>query len=113
MPIWGIVLIVVAVVAIIALSIRSHNAKLKKLGASNGSAPGIPIRNAVESIPVYGGIIKTGRTVLTPLHKLNNVFNEKITAGLQHIPVAGKYLAIPNQIAGSAVHKITDYFGLN
>jgi hypothetical protein len=110
MPSWAIILIVLGMIAVIAFAL--HRRAVIRLTKPK-SAPGIPLRNAVESIPVYGSIIKGGRTVLTPFHKLNNVFNAKITSGLQQIPIAGKYLAMPNQIAGKAVYKITDYFGLN
>jgi hypothetical protein len=109
MPTWAIVLIVIAFVGILLLWHR-HTVALK---SKNKSGQLIGIRNAVESIPVYGGVVKAGRTVLTPFHKLNNQLNSKITAGLQHIPVVGTYLAIPNQVAGSVVHKVTDLFGLN
>jgi hypothetical protein len=104
-PIWAIVLIAIAVLIIIFR--KRLSSAVKK------AAPGLGLRNAVESVPVYGQIVKGGRTILTPLHKLNNKFSDYTTKALEHIPIAGKYIAIPHKIVTGAVYKVTDYFGLN
>ena len=113
MPTWGYILIVIAVVAIVGLLIHQHNLALAAAAKAKGSsASGAVLVNAAEKIPVYGTFVSAAKVVAKPVNHALEKVNSTITAGLQHIPIAGKYLAMPNQIAGSAVHKINSWLGL-
>ena len=81
--------------------------------AAKGKSKGLggQIISGAEQIPVYGTALKAAVPVIKTVNKALNTVNVEITKGLQHIPVAGKYLAMPNQVAGAAVKKVTSIFG--
>jgi hypothetical protein len=107
MPTWAIVLIVAVVVLFLFFHFRK-----KPVIKSSTAGIGVQLRKAAEGIPVYGSVVKAVGVVGKPVNSALDRVNKGITTGLQHIPVAGKYLAMPNQIAGSAVKKVNDWLGL-
>ena len=107
MDTWVIVLIVLAVGLLLIYGVQ----KYKKYEADKNSHGGAALVKAAEQIPVYGSTIKAVATVAKPVNQALDKVNKGITTGLQHIPVVGKYLAMPNQVAGSAVKKVTNWLG--
>jgi hypothetical protein len=111
MDTWVIVLIIVAVLIVLYLYSK-HAAKVavaKKASAAGGAG----LVSAAGSIPIYGTYVKAVATVGKPVNHALDKVNTTITAGLQHIPIAGKYLAMPNQVLGAGVKKINTWLGLD
>jgi hypothetical protein len=108
---WLIALLIVSAGLILYLLISRHQKII--VAAKSGDGTGVQLRKAAENIPIYGTFVKAAGTVGKPVNTVLNKANAGITTGLQHIPVVGTYLAMPNQIAGSAVHKINNWLGLD
>ena len=122
METWQIVLLVLVVFIAAVLYSRHRAAVLAKSKSSGGLSildsvlhpnEGVSARKAAESIPVYGTAIKAVGVVGRPVNSALDKVNKGITSGLQHIPVAGKYLAMPNEIAGKAVKSVNNWLGLS
>jgi hypothetical protein len=121
METWQIVLLIVAILLVFVFY-RRHRAKLLAASKPTGGlsaldsilkpGQGVSARKAAEAIPVYGTVVKAVGVVGRPLNNTLDKVNKGITSGLQHIPVAGKYLAMPNEIAGKAVKSINNWLGL-
>jgi len=108
MPTWGIV----AIVAVVVLFLFFRFRKKPAIKAAGGASLGVQLRKASENIPIYGTFVKAAGVVGKPVNSALDKVNKGITTGLEHIPVAGHYLAMPNKIAGSTVKKINDWIGL-
>jgi hypothetical protein len=121
METWQIV--VVALIVIIAFFAyrRNRAVLLAKSKPSGGLSQldsvlkpgqGVEVRRGAEAIPVVGTFVKAAGYVGKPINNTLDKVNKGITTGLQHIPVAGKYLAMPNEIAGKAVKSVNNWLGL-
>jgi hypothetical protein len=117
-----VVLIAIAILAII-LYVRHRKAVILAAKPKQGSGlpildsilkpnQGVAARKAAENIPVYGSVVKVAGVVGRPLNKALDTVNNNVVAGLNHIPIAGKYLAMPNKYAGAAVKSINNWIGL-
>ena len=123
MEVWYVVLIIAALLAIV-LYVRHRKAVIVAAAAhkATGGLPildsilkpnqGVGARKAAEAIPIYGSVVKVAGVVGRPLNKALDTVNNNIVAGLNHIPIAGKYLAMPNKYAGEAVKSINNWIGL-
>lgn len=122
MEVWYVVLIIAVLLAIV-LYVRHRKAVI--VAAAPKATGGLPIldsilkpnqgvgaRKAAEAIPIYGSVVKVAGVVGRPLNKALDTVNNNIVAGLNHIPIAGKYLAMPNKYAGEAVKSINNWIGL-
>jgi hypothetical protein len=119
---WHIVLIIAVLILAIVLYNRRRKAILIAKPPSGGGLPildsilhpnqGVAARKAAESVPIYGTAIKVAGVVGRPLNKALDTVNNNVVAGLKHIPIAGKYLAMPNEYAGKAVKSINNWIGL-
>ena len=107
-----IILVGVLLLAIIVLSVR-HYKKQEIKKENDGNPIGKSLLSASYNVPVYGSVIKAVATVGKPTNKILNKVNTTISQTLHHVPVVGSYLAMPNEIAGAAVYKLNDFFGLN
>ena len=122
METWQIVLLVLVVLIAFFVYRRHRATALAKAKKTTGGlsildsvlkpGDGVAARKAAESIPVYGTAIKAVGIVGRPLNNALDKVNKGITTGLQHIPVVGNYLAMPNEIAGKAVKSINNWLGL-
>ena len=123
MEVWYVVLIIAVLLAIV-LYVRHRKAVIVAAAApkATGGLPildsilkpnqGVGARKAAEAIPIYGSVVKVAGVVGRPLNKALDTVNNNIVAGLNHIPIAGKYLAMPNKYAGEAVKSINNWIGL-
>jgi hypothetical protein len=111
MPIWGWIIVVTLVVAWLLYHFRKPKLAVVK-PASDPSSLGVQLRKGAEQIPVYGSFVKVAGVVGKPLNSALDRVNKTITSGIEHIPVVGKYLAIPNQVAGNYIKKFNNYIGL-
>jgi len=109
MPTWAIVLLASIVVIFLYMHFKKPVVVVAKPGAPGGAA----LVQAAEQIPVYGAAVKAVATVGKPVNHALDKVNTTITAGLQHIPIAGKYLAMPNQAVGSGIKKLNSWLGLD
>jgi hypothetical protein len=112
MPTWAILLIIIGI-GLVVMTLHQRAVTAAALKAKTTAPGGAAIVSLAEKIPVYGTAVSAVKVVAKPVNHALEKVNGAITAGLQHIPVAGKYLAMPNQIAGSAVHKINSWLGLS
>jgi hypothetical protein len=121
METWQIVLLVLTVIIAFIVYYRHKAILLAKSKPTGGLAildsvlkpgDGVSARKAAEAIPVYGTVVKAVGVVGRPINNALDKVNKGITTGLQHIPVAGKYLAMPNEIAGKAAKSINNWLGL-
>ena len=109
----GQIVVVILLIGVAFWLLFSFQKSKVAAAAAKGKSKGIgaQIVSGAEQIPVYGTALKAVVPVVKTVNKALNTVNVEITKGLQHIPVAGKYLAMPNQIAGAAVKKVTSFFG--
>jgi len=106
---WVILLIILTIGTIIGVLVhRRRVAKAKADGSHGGAA----LVSAAENIPVYGSIVKAVATVGKPVNKVINNAGIKVSEGLRHVPIAGKYLAAANDYPRQAVYKLNNWLGL-
>ena len=109
---WHIVAIIALIGVAFWLLFSFQKSKIAAAAAkSKSKGIGEQIVSGAEQIPVYGTALKAAAPVVKTVNKALNTVNVDITKGLQHIPVVGNVLAMPNQIAGAAVKKVTSFFG--
>ena len=74
---------------------------------------GMQLVSGAEQIPVYGTAVKAVATVGKPVNHALDKLNNGISVGLQHVPIVGKYLAMPNEALGGGIKKLNSWLGLD
>jgi hypothetical protein len=110
MPTWAIIAILVGLL-IAFLLYEHHKAAVAAAKAKASGKTGNALVKLAEEIPVYGTAVKAAAVVEKPVIKAFNAVNNTVTAGIQHIPVAGKYLALPTKAAGKVVNGVMNFLG--
>jgi hypothetical protein len=113
METWQILLLIALFLIVIFVWWTRRKAALALLAKKPSQTLGMKAIALGEQVPIYGQALKVVATVGKPVNHALDKVNAGITTGLQHIPIAGKYLAMPNQALGSGIKKLNSWLGLD
>jgi hypothetical protein len=106
METWQILLLIALGLALVFFFFNRKKVPVKSAPANNGVLGQIS-----KAVPAVGLLQKAVGTVEKPVAQIFNSVNNTLTAGLQHIPVAGKYLAMPTKAVGTIVNDTLHFIG--
>ncbi len=103
-----IILVTLAVIVTIIYAVRHGNIIAVKKKVPMGEQ----LRKGAEAIPVYGTFVKAAGIVGKPVNNVLDKWTSMQISAVKHVPVAGKYLAMPAEITQNAVKKLNNWLGL-
>ena len=119
MDTWVIVLIIALVIVVCWVlwnhHIASAAAVVKAKSPIVGSTPS-GLQGIANQIPIAGQVIGSARGVVSkvtkPIDNIVNGVNNTVINGLQHIPVVGNLLSVPNKVVGTVYNDTMNFLGL-
>jgi hypothetical protein len=107
METWQILLLIALGLALVFFFFNRKKVVTQTKVANNNSVLG----QLSKAVPAVGYLQKAVGVVEKPVAQIFNSVNNTLTAGLQHIPVAGKYLAMPTKAVGTVVNDVLKVIG--